>query len=154
MNIRMADRHRTPAPVPTVGQEVWLSTQDIALQGTSKKLAPMFVGPLPIINILNLSTVKLQLPRSMHIHPTFHVSQIKPVVEGPLNPPANTVQSSLMKYQASGRSSCVQWIYYVKPLTMKPRKFVLLIYLHIQKSAWVELAPVWTPIYLPINFTS
>ena len=81
-----ADRSLRAAPVYRTGQRVWLSTKDLPLHVHSRKLASRFVGPFPIENIINPVAVRLRLPRSLKVHPTFHVSKIKPVQESALLP--------------------------------------------------------------------
>lgn len=78
-----ADRKRWPAPIYKPGQRVWLSAKNLRLKVPSKKLAPRFVGPYPVAKTVGPAAVRLHLPRSLHIHPTFHVSQVKPVNESP-----------------------------------------------------------------------
>ena len=85
---RSANRHRNPAPTYQPGQSVWLSTKDIPLLTESRKLSPRYIGPFPILDIINPSAVKLALPDNIRIHPTFHVSQLKPVSVSPLCPPS------------------------------------------------------------------
>jgi hypothetical protein len=88
-NRRIADRSRSCR----VGQQVWLSSKNLPLQTASKKLSPRFVGPFPIVSVINTSAVTLKLPPAMHVHPTFHVSRLKPVSVSSLSPPAVPVPS-------------------------------------------------------------
>ncbi|XP_041822865.1 uncharacterized protein LOC121628035 [Melanotaenia boesemani] len=83
---RMANRCRVPAPGYRVGQKVWLSTKDLPLWLENRKLAPRFICPFPIVRIINLVAVRLGLPHTLRVHPTFHVSRVKPVSLSPLAP--------------------------------------------------------------------
>ncbi|KAI3355188.1 hypothetical protein L3Q82_018045, partial [Scortum barcoo] len=82
-----ADCRRRPASTYTPGQRVWLSTKDLPLHVHARKLAPRFVDPLPVSKVNNPVSVQLKLPRCLRVHPTFHVSKLKPVRESLLVPP-------------------------------------------------------------------
>ncbi len=82
--MRYANRRRRPATRYHSGQRVWLSAQDLPLRVESCKLAPHFVGPFPVSKVINQSAVRLKLPRSLRVHPTFHVSKIRPVKNSPI----------------------------------------------------------------------
>lgn len=84
-----ADKHRTPSPLYNEGQSVWLSAKNIPLKTDSRKLSPRYLGPFKITKVISPTAVRLELPTALRIHPTFHVSQLKPVVSSDLCPPAD-----------------------------------------------------------------
>uniref|UniRef100_A0A8C1UMJ1 Integrase catalytic domain-containing protein n=1 Tax=Cyprinus carpio TaxID=7962 RepID=A0A8C1UMJ1_CYPCA len=75
---RFADTRRHNAPEYQPGQLVWLSTRDIRLRLPCRKLSPKYIGPFPITRRVNPVTYQLRLPVQYRIHPTFHVSLLKP----------------------------------------------------------------------------
>ncbi|KAK7883236.1 hypothetical protein WMY93_029410 [Mugilogobius chulae] len=95
-NKAMADKHRVDAPVYHEGQSVWLSARNIPLKTDSRKLSPRFLGPFKIDKVLSPTAVRLKLPSALRVHPTFHVSQIKPVFSSDLCPPADPPPPALV----------------------------------------------------------
>ncbi|KAF7213002.1 putative LOC107382430-like protein, partial [Nothobranchius furzeri] len=79
-------RHR-PGPVFRSGDQVWLSSANLRMPAGSRKLTPRFLGPFPVLKVINPVTCRLRLPATLRIHPVFHVSQLKPVISSPLHPP-------------------------------------------------------------------
>ena len=60
-----------------VGQKVYLATNNLKMDNQAPKLAPKFIGPFTIIEKVGEVAYKLELPRTMSIHPVFHVSKLR-----------------------------------------------------------------------------
>ncbi|KAL0153429.1 hypothetical protein M9458_051267 [Cirrhinus mrigala] len=75
---RFADVRQRPAPAYQPGDQVWLSTRDLRLRQPCRKMSPRYIGPFKILRQINDVTFQLQLPPRYRIHPTFHVSLLKP----------------------------------------------------------------------------
>ena len=57
-----ADKHHTEAPKYKVGDKVWLSTTNLHLTHTSKKLSECWIGPYVITKLVSNNAVELKLP--------------------------------------------------------------------------------------------
>ena len=75
------NRHRSDAPAYAVGDQVWLSTNNLQLPRASQKLSERWLSPYSIMKLVGTNAVELCLPRSMRIHPTVNVSRVKPYHE-------------------------------------------------------------------------
>src|SRR4051812_36700374 len=84
----------------SVGDQVLLSTKNLNLASLalapSRKFLPRFVGPFVITSKISPVAYKLDLPATMRIHPTFHISLLKPYTASntfprPLPPPPDVI---------------------------------------------------------------
>jgi hypothetical protein len=77
---RYYDSHHRPQ-VFNVGDRVWLSSKNLRLRVPSRKLAPQWLGPFKVEQVIGHQAYKLTLPGSMPVHPVFHTSVLKPYVQ-------------------------------------------------------------------------
>jgi len=82
---KQANKTGSVPPLLPAGQKVLLSTENINLLNTSRKLKPRWVGPFRIQHVnrkRNNYTLDLSIDSRLSlIHNTFHISKIKPYVE-------------------------------------------------------------------------
>jgi hypothetical protein len=98
-----ANRHRRPEQFQ-VGDMVYLSTKNISVakinNRPSSKLEPKYIGPFPVVAVINDNAYKLKLPENMKCHDTFNVDLLKRHVpadpkfgdRGPVKPPPSLVE--------------------------------------------------------------
>ena len=80
-----ANKHRQGEPDFEVGSKVYLSTKNLSVpKGCARKLVPKYIGPYEVIEAFpGTSNYTLELPEDLAkrgIHPTFHVSLLRPHV--------------------------------------------------------------------------
>jgi len=68
------DKHRNPTPDYVVGQQVWLSMDNLRmLNCASKKLTEKWIGPYEVTRV-TLNAIELKLLKTLWIHPVVNVS--------------------------------------------------------------------------------
>ena len=62
-----------------IGDKVVVKTDYILIRNQpSKKFKQRYIGPYPIIDKISPQAYKLELPKSVELHPVFHISKLKP----------------------------------------------------------------------------
>lgn len=78
-----ADKKQAAHKLFWVGDRVYLSMKYLWLKLLCKKLGPKYLGPFPVVYVMNPVTVELKLPPLLgKMHPVFHSSILKLVEEG------------------------------------------------------------------------
>ena len=77
-----------------VGEQVLLSNAQLPVpgQGLSRILREVWTGPFRVLQKLGPVNYRLDLPPTMHIHPIFHVSKLRPYTPPTLHFPTRTSQ--------------------------------------------------------------
>ena len=93
---RTFEKEKPPPHSFSPGEKIWLSSKDIGLTSTSRKLAPRQLGPYKVLERTGELIYRLRLPPSMHQHPIFHVDCLSPwsgnLVNGFDSPPPPPVK--------------------------------------------------------------
>lgn len=88
-----------------IGDQVLLATKDLELPTHfSRKLSPLYVGPFRVTQVVVPGrTVRLELPPSWKkIHPTFHVSRLRPWRTSAVFPRATAPKPAALMVEESG----------------------------------------------------
>ena len=72
------DKHKKLDPNLKSGDMVWFLPRNVKTTRPSKKLDYKKMGPFNITKKVGMSSYKLDLPASMTIHNTFHISLLEP----------------------------------------------------------------------------
>lgn len=99
-----ANTKRIPPPIFDEGKYVWLLRKNIRTTRPSDKLDYKRLGPFKIIKKISTHAYKLDLPRTMKVHPVFHVSMLEPVASDPLPgqsqlPPPPVIVNGELEFQ-------------------------------------------------------
>ena len=82
---RFYDAHRREAPKYSVGDKVWLSSENIRTTRLTKKLDYKWLGPYTIDRVISRNAYRLKLPMSFgQVHPVFSVTLLRPYDDDPI----------------------------------------------------------------------
>ena len=86
-----ADKHRKPAPVFKIGDQVWFNARFLDTNRPSKKLDHKRIGPYSIVKVVTPYAYEIDFPTTVKYHRVQHVSLLDPASTDPLpgqiNPP-------------------------------------------------------------------
>lgn len=75
-----ANKHRIKAPEYKINDKVWINSS-LIIRNKNKKLKPRKLGPFRIIEKVSPVSYKIELPKTLRIHPIIHVSELEPYFE-------------------------------------------------------------------------
>jgi hypothetical protein len=78
---------RSMEPTLKKGDKVYLLRRNINTKRPSDKLDHKKLGPFKISEVVGPVNYRLELPRTMNIHPVFHISLLEPAPPGAPNAP-------------------------------------------------------------------
>ena len=73
---KYADRLRSKPPIMKENDRVWLDSSVVIHKG-NKKFKPRKLGPFRILKKISEVSFKLELPKTLKIHPVVHVSSLE-----------------------------------------------------------------------------
>ena len=79
-----ANQHRIPTPAYKPGDRVSLNIKNIRTKRPCRKLDDKWIGPYAIKKLVGKRACELDLPLTLRIHPTFHISLLRPAADNPL----------------------------------------------------------------------
>jgi hypothetical protein len=86
------NRYRSIKPMLKKGDKVYLIQRNIQTKQPSTKLDHKKLGLFKIKRIIGLVNYKLVLPKTMNIHPVFHISLLELVLPGILPAPVTEIE--------------------------------------------------------------
>ena len=86
------DRGKQPPPAYRVGDMVMLHGRNLKTRRPTKKFDDKMFGPFKIDRVISPMAMRLKLPRSWKIHPTFHVKLLEPFRTSANRSPPDTTQ--------------------------------------------------------------
>ena len=79
------DIHQHKAPRYSIGDNVWLSSENIRMTHPTKKLNYKWLGPYTINQVISHNAYRLKLPASFgQVHPVFSVTLLRPYDDDPI----------------------------------------------------------------------
>ena len=84
-----ANLHRVPPQSYQVRDQVWLNSRNIRAQRPSRKLDNKWIGPFKVLELIGKRACRLELPKTLQIHPVFHVSLLRLAAQDPIPAKSN-----------------------------------------------------------------